>query len=182
LPPTERCWSRMTPQGRSGASHTPATTNVLIAAESRQKAEIAFCLLPSGNALIRTAHFDGGSADPAGSSSFGSTSHPNVRWSRGLKLCRALVRDASPACVLSTRQAQGPRIRLSTTRDPPQIPAPVGAALATSQPVQQLGPIVPTDQLLFRTHWLADETLLWQRDQSNHEPKRGNGLREIENR
>ena len=66
--------------------------------------------------------------------------------------------------------------------DPPQIPAPVGAALATSQPVQQLGPIVPTDQLLFRTHWLADETLLWQRDQSNHEPKRGNGLREIENR
>ena len=103
----------------------------------------------------------------SGSPSFGSTSHPNVRWSRGLRLCRAFVRDASPARVLS---------------DPPQIPAPVGAASATSRPVQQIGPIVPTDQLLFRTHWLAGETLLWQRDQSNHEPKRGNGLREIENR
>ena len=102
-----------------------------------------------------------------GSSSFGSTSHPNVRWSRGLKLCRAFVRDASPARVLS---------------DPPQIPAPVGAASATSQSVQQAGPTVPTDQLLSQTHWLADETLLWQRDQSNHEPKRGNGLRKIENR
>jgi hypothetical protein len=90
-----------------------------------------------------------------------------MRWSRGLKLCRAFVRDASPERVLS---------------DPPQIPAPVRAALATSQPVQQVGPIVPADQLLYRTHWLADETLLWQRDQSNHEPKRGNGLREIENR
>ena len=70
----------------------------------------------------------------SGSSSFGSTSHPNVRWSRGLRLCRAFVRDASPARVLS---------------DPPQIPAPVRAALATSQPVQQVGPIVPTDQLLY---------------------------------
>ena len=101
------------------------------------------------------------------SSSFGSTSHPNVRWSRGLKLCRAFVRDVSPARVLS---------------DPPQIPAPVGAALATSQPVQQVEPIVPTDRLLFRTHWLVCETLLWQRDQNNHEPKCGNGLRGIENR
>jgi hypothetical protein len=48
--------------------------------------------------------------------------------------------------------------------------------------VQQVRPIVPTDQLLFQTHWLAGEILLWQRDQSNHELMCGNGLQEIENR
>jgi hypothetical protein len=48
--------------------------------------------------------------------------------------------------------------------------------------VRQVRPIVPTDQLLFQTHWLAGEILLWQRDQSNHELMCGNGLQEIENR
>jgi hypothetical protein len=48
--------------------------------------------------------------------------------------------------------------------------------------MQPGGPIVPTDQLLLRTHWLAGEILLWQRDQSNHELMSGSGLQEIENR
>ena len=64
---------------------------------------------------------------------------------------------------------------LGALSNPPQIPALVRAASATSQSVQQVEPIVPTDQLLFQTHWLVCETLLWQRDQNNHEPKCGSG-------